>query len=168
VKNPKIGSLCTVLIFSALLTAAPATAQNSGMFIYPAKGQSQEKQDKDRYECHTWAVKQTGFDPSNPQAGISTAPGPQPYQPSQPHVLKGAARGAALGAVGGAITGNAGKGAGAGAAMGGLAGGFKRRDERIGQANQQQASAQTAQQSQNNAYQRAMAACLEGRGYTVK
>ena len=34
--------------------------------IYPAKGQSQTQQDKDRYECHTWAVKQTGFDPSNP------------------------------------------------------------------------------------------------------
>jgi hypothetical protein len=168
VRNLKIVSACTVLAFSFLLTAAPAPAQNSGMFIYPAKGQSQEKQDKDRYECHTWAVKQTGFDPSNPQAGAaSAAPGQQPYQPSQPHVLKGAGRGAALGAVGGAITGNAGKGAAAGAAMGGLAGGFKRRDERMGQANQQQASVSTAQQSQSNAYQRAMAACLEGRGYTV-
>ena len=138
------------------------------MFIYPAKGQSQEKQDKDRYECHTWAVNQTGFDPSNPQAGAASGSAPQPYQPSQPHVLKGAGRGATLGAVGGAITGNAGKGAAAGAAMGGLAGGFKRRDEKMGQANQQQASAQSAQQSRSNAYQRAMAACLEGRGYTVK
>lgn len=138
------------------------------MFIYPAKGQSQEKQDKDRYECHTWAVKQTGFDPSNPQASVSNAPKPQHYQPSQPHVLKGAARGTALGAVGGAITGNAGKGAAAGAAMGGLAGGFKRRDERISQAQHQQVSAQSAQQNQRGAYQRAMAACLEGRGYTVK
>jgi hypothetical protein len=168
VKHLKLGSLCSVLTFSALLATTSARAQDSGMFIYPAKGQSQEKQDKDRYECHTWAVKQTGFDPSNPQAGVSNAPKPQPYQPSQPHVLKGAARGTALGAVGGAITGNAGKGAAAGAAMGGLAGGFKRRDEKINQANHQQVSAQSAQQSQRGAYQRAMAACLEGRGYTVK
>ena len=168
-KHLKIRSLCPpVLTFVALLTATSALAQNSGMFIYPAKGQSQEKQDKDRYECHTWAVKQTGYDPSNPQAGVASAPVPQTYQPSQPHVLKGAGRGAALGAVGGAITGNAGKGAAAGAAMGGLAGGFKRRDERIGQANQQQAAVQSAQQGQRNTYQRAMAACLEGRGYTVK
>ena len=138
------------------------------MFIYPAKGQSQERQDKDRYECHTWAVKQTGFDPSNPQTGAPDAAAQQRYQSSQPHVLKGAGRGAALGAVGGAIAGNAGKGAAAGAAMGGLAGGFRRRDEKINQAKQQQGSAQSAQQTQRVGYQRAMAACLEGRGYTVK
>jgi hypothetical protein len=168
VKHFKLGSLCSVLTLSALLTATSAPAQDSGMFVYPAKGQSREKQDKDRYECHTWAVKQTGFDPSNPQAGVATTSAPQAYQPSQPHVLKGAGRGAALGAVGGAITGNAGKGAAAGAAMGGLAGGFKRRDEKIGQANHQQATMQSAQQTQRNGYQRAMAACLEGRGYTVK
>jgi hypothetical protein len=138
------------------------------MFIYPAKGQSQEQQDRDRYQCHTWAVGQTGFDPINPQAGAPAAAGQQPYQPSQPHVLKGAGRGAALGAVGGAITGDAGKGAAAGAAMGGLAGGFRRRDEKINQAKQQPSSAQTAQQTQRVAYQRAMAACMEGRGYTVK
>ncbi|HKV54694.1 MAG TPA: glycine zipper family protein [Candidatus Binataceae bacterium] len=138
------------------------------MFIYPAKGQGQEQQDKDRYECHTRAVKQTGFDPSKPQTTVPASSTSQQYRPSQPHVLKGGARGAALGAVGGAITGNAGKGAAAGAAMGGLAGGFRRRDERQQQAYQQQANVQSAQQSQQIAYQRAMAACLEGRGYTVK
>ncbi len=131
-----LGPLCSILMLFTLFAATSVIAQDSGMLVYPTKGQSQEKQDQDRYECHTWAVKQTGFDPSNPQAATSHAAGPQPYQPSQPHVLKGAGRGAALGAVGGAITGNAGKGAAAGAAMGGLAGGFKRRDEKLG-ANQQ-------------------------------
>ena len=66
-KNLKIGSLYPVLTFAALLTATPAFAQDSGMFIYPAKGQDQAQQDKDRYECHSWAVQQTGFDPSKPQ-----------------------------------------------------------------------------------------------------
>jgi hypothetical protein len=33
-------------------------------YVYPKKGQSVEQQDKDRYECHRWAVSQTGFDPS--------------------------------------------------------------------------------------------------------
>jgi hypothetical protein len=148
------------------LSAQLAVAQD--LLVYPAKGQSQTQQDKDRYECHTWAVKQTGFDPSRPQEGAPISAGSQQYQPSQPHVLKGAGRGAALGAVGGAITGNAGKGAAAGAAMGGLAGGFKRRDERMQQSYQQSAGVQSAQQNQRNAYNRAMAACLEGRGYTVK
>ena len=155
-----------LMFFSIALLAESAIAQD--ILVYPAKGQSQTQQDKDRYECHTWAVKETGFDPSKPQAAASNYTGSQPYQPSQPHVLKGAGRGAALGAVGGAITGNAGKGAAAGAAMGGLAGGFKRRDERMQQSYQQSAGVQSAQQNQRNAYNRAMAACLEGRGYTVK
>jgi hypothetical protein len=150
-----------------LLFAASAVAQTSEMYIYPAKGQDRNKQDEDRYDCHSWAVSQTGFDPSRPQASTPN-PGNQPYRPSQPHVLRGGARGAALGAVGGAIAGDAGKGAAAGAAMGGLAGGFRRRDERRQQASQQQANAQAAQQNQQIAYNRAMGACLEGRGYTVK
>lgn len=155
-----------MMLFPIALLAKSAVAQD--LLVYPAKGQSQTQQDKDRYECHTWAVKETGFDPSKPQATTSNYAGSQQYQPSQPHVLKGAGRGAALGAVGGAITGNAGKGAAAGAAMGGLAGGFKRRDERMQQSSQQSAGVQSAQQNQRNAYNRAMAACLEGRGYTVK
>jgi hypothetical protein len=160
--------ICTVsvLCVSALLLEGNALAQN-GLYVYPAKNQSQAQQDKDRYECHTWAVKQTGFDPSRPPAGAPNTSASQQYQPSQPHVVKGAARGAALGAVGGAITGNTGKGAAAGAAMGGLAGGFRRRDERRQQSAQQQANAQAAQQNQNIAYNRAMAACLQGRGYSV-
>src|SRR5512135_1450668 len=89
------------------LVTMPAGAQN--MYIYPAKGQSQAQQDKDRYECYSWAVKQTGFDPSRAQAAApSDSPPPTNQQaPAQRHVVRGAARGAALGAVGGAITGNA-------------------------------------------------------------
>jgi hypothetical protein len=157
-----------ILMGCIFLAASTALAQNSGMYVYPAKGQSQQKQNQDRYECHTWAVQQTGFDPSNPHASSAYAPQPQTQpQPAQGHVLRGAGRGAALGAVGGAITGDAGKGAAAGAAMGGVVGGIRRREDRRNQANQQQAAAQSAQQNQQIAYQRAMAACLQGRGYTV-
>jgi hypothetical protein len=155
------GGLVTLLV---LLGAGVANAQSGDMFIYPSKGQSQAQQDKDRYECHSWAVQQTGFDPSAPQA--ANAQPAQQYQPSKPHVVQGAARGAALGAVGGAITGSAGKGAAAGAAMGGLVGGFRRRDERLRQADTQ-ADRAAAGNSARPAYMRAMAACLQGRGYTV-
>ena len=99
------------LMLPILLSSGPAIAQDNDIFIYPSKGQSQDQQDKDRYECHRWAVQQTGFDPSKPQAATSGPATSQPGGPSQPHVLKGAARGAALGVVGGAIAGNAGKGA---------------------------------------------------------
>jgi hypothetical protein len=133
------------------------------LYIYPGKGQDQAQQDRDRYECHTWAVQQTGFDPSRSQASSQPV---QSRQSSPPPVLQGAARGAALGAVGGAITGNAGKGAAAGAAMGGIVGGFRRRDERLRQADVS-ADAAAASNPGRPAYMRAMSACLQGRGYTV-
>jgi Glycine-zipper domain len=149
-------------MFSSFL---PATAYaQTDIFIYPAKGQNQAQQDKDRYECHSWAVQQTGFDPSRPQ--IPNSQPPQQSQPTQPHILKGAGRGAALGAVGGAITGDAGKGAAAGAAMGGIVGGFRRRDERMRQADVRADSA-AATSPRRSDYMRAMSACLQGRGYTV-
>ena len=152
-----------------LLSAQSSRAQE--IFAYPAKGQSQSQQDRDRYECHSWAVKQTGFDPSRSQGAYSDRPAASITPvPKRGQVVRGAARGAALGSVGGAIAGNAGTGAAAGAAMGGLAGGMRRRQQTLQQSHQQQAAAQSAssaQQSQRNAYQRAMAACLTGRGYTV-
>ena len=41
------------------------------MFIYPRKGQSEKQQANDRYECHTWAVGQTNYDPTIiPPSGI--------------------------------------------------------------------------------------------------
>jgi YMGG-like Gly-zipper len=158
----------TSAILSLCVVLSVAAAAQSQLYVYPLKQQSSEQQDRDRYECHRWAVQQTGFDPSKAYPTNPNSLDPQPYRPSQPHVVKGAARGAALGAVGGAITGNAGKGAAAGAAMGGLAGGFRRRDERRQQAAQQQANASSAAASQHTNYTRAMAACLEGRGYSVK
>jgi outer membrane protein with glycine zipper len=147
-------------VIALSLLAKPASAQN--MYIYPAQGQSQAQQDKDRYECHNWAVQQTGFDPTQANAGAAYNQPPPP----QGGVLQGAAKGAAVGAVGGAIGGDAGKGAAIGAAAGGLIGGMRRNNQARQQqaASQQQAEAIAAQQ---DAYNRAFAACLTGRGYTV-
>jgi hypothetical protein len=39
------------------------------IFIYPKNGQSEEQQAKDRSECHSWAVGQTLYDPTQPSAG---------------------------------------------------------------------------------------------------
>jgi len=40
------------------------------LYIYPKKGQSPEQQATDRYECHSWAVDQTGFDPTQPGGNV--------------------------------------------------------------------------------------------------
>src|SRR5215471_14570943 len=94
-----------VAAFAMVLLARGANAQSSSLYVYPSKGQSQAQQDRDKYECHSWAVGQSGFDPSKAQTTSSS------QQQPQGHVARGAARGAALGAVGGAIAGNAGTGA---------------------------------------------------------
>lgn len=154
----------TVLLGLALWLAAGlggGYVLGADLYIYPNRGQSPEQQSRDRYDCHLWAVQPTGFDPTRAQASASPPP------PPRGGVFRGAARGAAVGAVGGAIAGDAGTGAAVGAATGGLIGGMKQR----GQAQQQQQAQATQaaqQQSALAAYNRALSACLSGRGYTVK
>jgi hypothetical protein len=33
------------------------------LYVYPAQGQSEQQQADDRYDCHRWAVDQTGYNP---------------------------------------------------------------------------------------------------------
>lgn len=42
------------------------------VFTYPTEGQGEEQQAKDRFECHTWAVGESGFDPSLGKPGPSS------------------------------------------------------------------------------------------------
>src|SRR5512139_1836495 len=37
--------------------------RDEDLFVYPAKGQSEQQQADDRYECHRWAADQTRYDP---------------------------------------------------------------------------------------------------------
>ena len=150
----------------AVFMASSALAQD--LIIYPAKGQSQEQMEKDKFECYTWGKQQTGFDPmAQPKA---TAP-PPAQEAKQGGVVRGAARGALAGVAIGAIAGDAGKGAAIGAAGGGLFGGMRRKDQQRQQeqAEQQWAQQQAANYQQNRSkYNRAFSSCMEGRGYTVK
>jgi uncharacterized protein DUF6515 len=52
-------------------TTAPAGTQSSDLFIYPKNGQNEEQQGKDKYECHSWASNQSGFDPTQPLGGVA-------------------------------------------------------------------------------------------------
>jgi len=57
-------------------TAPDQADQGSGpgdLYVYPRNGQSEEQTAQDRYECHQWAVNQTGFDPTLGQEQASTA-----------------------------------------------------------------------------------------------
>ena len=43
---------------------APPASTGGDVYAYPQNGQTQEQQSNDKYECHTWARSQTGFDPT--------------------------------------------------------------------------------------------------------
>ncbi|HMD75650.1 MAG TPA: hypothetical protein VKG05_17430 [Steroidobacteraceae bacterium] len=146
--------------------AVPPPPPPPRLFIYPANGQSPDQLARDHYECHTWAVQQTGIDPSRP--------GAVPYE----RVVVGPAPGSgtATGLVGGAIVGSilagprdSGIGALFGAATGAIIGSSA---DQQAQAQSQQAQQQINQQqavdrANANAYRRAISTCLIGRGYTV-
>ena len=151
-------SVSTALGIALLVSSGAA----QGPVIYPAKGQSAEQQNKDKGECHVWAVQQSGFDPAQAQA----APAPTQQGPTGERA-RGAARGAAVGAVGGAIGGDAGKGAAAGAAAGTVVAGSRQRQARRQQDAQNQQTAQANSQGLAG-YNKAVAACMQGRGYSVK
>ena len=151
----RLAVLCTTFLVGG-------HAMGAELYIYPTKGESAEQQSRDRYNCHRWAVQQTGVDPTVAQATQSPPP-----SPPRGGVFRGAARGAAVGAIGGAIGGNAGKGAAIGAAAGGVIGGMRQRQQTR---SLQQAQAYQAAEQQNAyaEYNRALGACLSGREYTVK
>ena len=43
------------------------------VYVYPRNGQTEEQTQNDRYECHSWAVSQSGFDPTRSQPGGNAA-----------------------------------------------------------------------------------------------
>lgn len=143
------------------------------VYFYPSQGQSQEQQDRDRYECYGWAVKQSGFDPGQAQLA--------PHQRIQVTPTAPPGSDTAAGAVGGAIVGSMmsshhdqGFGLVFGALTGAMLGAAsdEARQQQAAQV-QQQYDAKDAKryarlEKQARDYQRAMTACLEGRGYTVR
>ena len=99
------------ILCAVLLSAASTCLVASELMIYPNEGQDDVQQDKDNYECYSWAKGESGFDPMAPP----TATEPPPQQQAQYE-------------------------------------------------QQQMAQYDAARSS----YNRAFAACMEGRGYSVK
>jgi hypothetical protein len=60
----------------------------SELIAYPKNGQSEEQLGKDKFECHRWAVGQTGFDPTQPGGGAA-AGNRSNYQRAQAACLEG-------------------------------------------------------------------------------
>jgi hypothetical protein len=133
-------------------------------YVFPSKGQSQQKQKEDEFECYKWAVQQSGIDPLNlPKVEVKQAEtGPNGA------AVVGAAKGAAAGVAIGAIAGDAGTGAAIGAVTGALAGRRAGKQAQAQQAQQAEANAKGQEQAMKDSYTKAFSACIEGKGYTIK
>ena len=143
---------------------------NSDVYAYPLRAQTPEQQDRDHYECSVWASQQTGFDPS--------APGVPPHErvrvvSAGPPSGTGTTVGAVTGAIFGAAISNpwqAATGALAGAIVGGAIG--TAADASRAQTTQtvvvQDRRALAAQEQNAANYRRAIGACLDARGYSVR
>jgi hypothetical protein len=141
---------------------------NTNVYAYPTRGQTPEQQDRDHYDCSIWATQQTGFDPSAP----GVPPQQQVHIVSGPPPGSGTAAGAVTGAILGAVIGGPYRGAGpalAGAVVGGAIGTAAEQNARQSQTvtvTDQRALAQIQQKAGD--YRRALGACLDARGYSVK
>ena len=164
----RVNFIAIILIISAW-SIGPVYAQDP--IFYPAKGQSEDQLEKDQYECYIWAKKKTGFDPMKTPT-TKTAP------PAKEEKVWGAGETALVGGVGGAIIGgvaSGGKGVLAGGLIGGTGGALigsarsseqRKREERK-QREWEQREANSYARSRGQ-YNRALGACMEARGYTVR
>ncbi len=173
-------------MFAALTLAACASSQPrtptepvpaappppTQVYFYPTKGQSAAQQDRDRYECYLWARQQTGFDPSAPALAPHQRVQVIPTAPPGRDTAAGAVTGAVIGAVV-SPPGRSAEGAVVGAVTGAVVGAAsdtarQEQAERVQEHYDRRAAQRAARiEQQASSYRRAMAACLEGRGYTV-
>ncbi len=142
--------------------------------VHPARSQSAREMRRDRFECHGWAVRQSGFDPATMSVRMPTS---VPRVEADPPAGYGTAAGAVTGAVIGAAVSSprhTGRGAAIGAVVGAVAGAAsdaarEARAGRIEDAYAARAARRDAEYAEDeNRYRRALSACLEGRGYTVR
>jgi len=147
------------LLAAVVLASLPAAATEDlrALEVQGQRGQSLEQTRRDRYECHNWAVAQTGASPAAVPAGGPADDGKGELRRERiGRAIVGATIGGAIGGLFGdwhdaneQILAGAAVGAGIGAATAGAG----RKDA-------------VAPQGPSD-YLRALTACLEGRGYSV-
>ncbi len=69
---------------------APAQGAAAGELMgYPKNGQNDQQLSTDRYECHHWAVGQSGFDPTQGYSASATPQKRLDYRRAQAACLEG-------------------------------------------------------------------------------
>jgi len=161
---------------SASPTPSPSTSPKTPItqvYFYPKQGQTTEQQSRDHYECYNWAMKQTGFDPSQSSIPSERRVKVVPMPPPGHDIVALAIAGAVLGAlIGGPY--HSGQGALIGAGSGALIGAASDASRQQYAEQMEEAYARSDQaldtryEVKARDFRRAMSACLEGRGYSVQ
>jgi hypothetical protein len=149
-----------LLLALVLVAAFPAAAVEDlrTLTVQGQRGQSAEQARRDRYECHNWAVAQTGESPPATPAAAAADDGNEDLKRER---IGRAIVGATIGGAIGGLVGdwheseNVLAGAAAGAAIGAATAGARRK------------AAAEPEPEEPSDYLRALTACLEGRGYSV-
>jgi len=148
----------------------PVAVDSAEVVAYPLQGQSERQIRQDRYECYLWAVEQSGYDPgaeeNSAKQGVRIVPEP----PAGSATVAGTVTGATVGAL---ISDprHSGAGAAVGAIVGALAGASVDAEHKAQVEEDQaryEASVVEAQNKRIQSYRRAMSACLDARGYSVR
>lgn len=154
------GKPLLVGVLLALSLPAAAAEDLRALEVQGQRGQSLEQTRRDRYECHNWAVGETGEVPPAVPAGDGPNDGKRELRRKR---IDRAIVGAAIGGAVGSLFGNGWRrhssdrvlaGAAAGAAIGAATARGGRKDD-------------TSAETEPSDYLRALTACLEGRGYSV-
>jgi hypothetical protein len=171
VSRPLLSIAISALSLAGCVVAPPnpppprmvAPPPQQTVYFYPELSQDEAKQDRDRYECYRWAVRQSGVDPG--MTPVRSVPPPRAAVRDGAEVVAGAATGAIVGA---AVSSprHTGEGLVLGAIFGTLVGAAAH-EARVQSAEQAYARRQAMQQVPMDNFQRAMGACMTGRGYRV-
>ncbi len=145
-------------IITVIAALGLSSTVSAAQIVYPANGQSTEQQKMDEEECSTWAMENSGYDPS--ESPPATETNSDPSGPSGAR-LRGAAKGALIGEIADEDTGDA-------AAIGAVLGGSRERRANRKSSQQAQTTTDSSQNTGQTTYDKARAACLEGKGYSVK
>jgi hypothetical protein len=179
--------LSILLLILALAACYPATyregpsagagpgpgAPITQVYFYPKWGQTPAQQSRDHYECYNWAMKQTGFDPSQssipPERRVKVVPMPPPGHDTAVLAIAGAVLGALIAGPRHAGTGAL-IGAGSGAVAGTVSDATRQQHARqLEEAYDRRNQALDARyEGKASDFRHAMSACLESRGYSVQ
>jgi hypothetical protein len=150
-------------------SAPPSPPVEQTLYFYPTHEQSEAQQDRDRYECYRWAVRESGTDPGMRPVRQTAAPSTGPVVRDPGATAAGAVTGAAVGAIVSSPR-NVGAGLVLGAIFGGLLGASAEEGRAQAAERRQDArrEAWDVRQAPLDNFRRAMSACMSGRGYSVR